>query len=317
MDLSAKRILVTGADGLLGRAIMSRLSSRTGCEIVGVDREECDLREQGEVRALLSRVRPSGVINCAGIGGGILVNTRRPAEFFHDNLLIGTVLLHESWRAGVEKYMTFICGCCYPDTAPSPLREETLWDGYPQVTSAPYAVAKKVVEVQSEAYRRQYGFHGVVLLPGNLYGPRERFDLAESHVIPSLIRRFHEAVRDDIPEVVLWGSGAPVRDFIYVDDAAEAALLAFERYDGAEVINISSGVEVSIRELAGLIAGLIGYRGRIAWDRSRPDGQANKVYDVTRMRRLLGYEPRTTLREGLAKTIAWFRDNSPAGKAPG
>ncbi|MCX6355918.1 MAG: GDP-L-fucose synthase [Candidatus Aureabacteria bacterium] len=309
MNISGMRVLVAGAGGMLGRAIVARLAARGAADVIALKREECDLREQREVREMLARIRPQVVINCAGTGGGILVNTRRPAEFFYDNLLIGTLLLHESWRAGVGNYMAFICGCCYPDKAPSPLREETLWDGYPQVTSAPYAVAKKVAAVQSEAYRRQYGFHSVVLLLGNLYGPGESFDLTESHVIPAFIRRFHEAVRDNLDEVVLWGSGAPVRDFIFVEDAAEAAVIAMEKYDGPEIINISSGDGIAVRELAALIAELSGYLGRLVWDSSRPDGQAQKVYDVTRMERLLGYRPRVSLREGITKTIEWFRDN--------
>ncbi len=314
IDLRQKKIVVTGADGFLAHHVIAELMKKGPRELIQVDRTACDLREQAAVRQFLSDVQPHMVVNLAALEGGILVNTQRPGEFFYDNLMIGAIMLHESWKAGVEKYLACMCGCCYPDRASSPIREEMMWDGYPQRTSAPHAIAKKVASVQSEAYRRQYGFNSIVLLPGNLYGPHDNFNLNDAHVIPSLIRKFFEAKRDESPRVEVWGTGAPVRDFVYAQDAAEAIVLALEKYEGPDIINISSGTETSVKDLVGLITELIDYKGEILWDSSRPDGQARKVLDNTRMRQVLGYECRTPLHEGLKKTIEWFRKNFPEGK---
>lgn len=313
MDLKNKRILVTGAEGFLARHVIAELEKRGAREVVKVDRGSCDLREQADVRRLLAEARPQIAVNLAGLVGGILVNTQRPAEFFYDNLMAGTLLMHESWRAGVEKYAACMCGCSYPDTGAPLIAEGMLWDGPPQRNSAPYGSAKRLLPVQAEAYRRQYGMHAIVLVPGNIYGPCENFSLNDAHVIPSLVRKFYEARRDKAPRVTVWGSGRPVRDFVYAGDAAEAIVLALEAYDGAEIINISSGTETSVRELVGLIAELFDYRGEIVWDDTKPDGQARKIFDTGRMRALLGYECRTTLREGIRKTIAWLEENYPRG----
>jgi GDP-L-fucose synthase len=282
-------------------------------DLIQVDKPDCDMRDQVAVRGLLSNLKPQIVVNLAGLVGGILVNTQRPAEFFYDNIMIGSVMLHESWRAGVEKYLACMCGCSYPDGVPSPIREDMLWDGLPEKNSAPYGCAKRLLPVQSAAYRCQYGFNSIVLVPGNIYGPHENFNLNNAHVIPSLIRKVYEAKRDNLARVNVWGSGRPVRDFVYAGDAAEAIVLALERYDGPEIINISSGTETMIKELVEIIAELFQYRGQIYWDGSKPDGQEKKVFDVTRMRQLLAYECRTTLREGLKKTIAWFEENCTKG----
>ena len=313
LDLSRKRVLVAGADGFLGHHVIAELRKREPREIIGVDKTDFDLREQEAVRQLLSDVQPQVVINLAGLVGGILVNTQRPAEFFFDNLMMGTLLLHESWRAGADKYLACLCGCAYPGNAPSPIKEEMLWDGYPQINSAPYGTAKKVVPVQSGAYREQYGFRSIVLVPGNVYGPHENFNLNDAHVIPSLIRKFFEAKRDKQPLVTVWGTGAPVRDFVYAGDAAEAIVLALEEYDGTDIINISSGTRTSIRDLVELVAELTGYGGEIVWDSSKPDGQAVKIFDNTRMREILGYECGTSLREGIEKTIQWLQENYGRG----
>ena len=313
MDLGKKRILVAGADGFLARHVLAELEKRGACDVARADRRDCDLREQADVRRLLAAVRPQVVVNLAGLVGGILVNTQRPAEFFYDNLMVGTLLMHESWRAGVEKYAACMCGCSYPDTDSPLISEAMLWDGPPQRNSAPYGSAKRLLPVQAEAYRRQYGMRAIVLVPGNIYGPHENFSLNDAHVIPSLVRKFYEARRDGTPRVTVWGSGSPVRDFVYAGDAAEAIVLALETYDGAEIVNISSGTETSVRELVGLIAELFDYRGEIIWDASKPDGQARKIFDTSRMRLLLGYECRTSLREGLEKTIAWIEENYPRG----
>lgn len=299
------RVLVTGGSGFVGRNLVPRLE-RTGCELIVPTRRECDLLEQDQVRRLLAATRPDVVFHLAGLVGGILVNRQRPADYAQQNLLMGTLLLHESWRAGVRKYVTLIGGCSYPARAPSPIAETELWNGYPQPESAPYALAKRMSVVLAQAYRQQHGFDAIVLVPGNLYGPHDNFDLEAGHVIPSLIRKFWEARQEDRAEVMAWGSGRPVRDFVYVEDACEAIALAAEGYDGAEIINISSGAPVTIRELVTTVAELAGYRGRIVWDASKPDGQMQKGFDVTRMKTWLGFECRTSLREGLAKTLAWF-----------
>lgn len=303
-----KRVLVTGGTGFVGRNLISLLE-KTGCELVAPSRLEYDLREQEQVRTMLGQTRPDVVFHLAGLVGGILANKMRPAEFCYQNLVMNTVMLHEAWHAGVATYVTLIGGCSYPATAGSPISEAELWNGYPQPESAPYSVAKKMVVVQAQAYRRQYGFNAVVLVPGNVYGPHDNFDLSNSHVIPALIRKFHEARTEGRNEVVAWGTGRPTRDFIYIDDACRAILLAAERYSGAKIINLSSGVVTPIRELVDTIAELTGYQGTVRWDASKPDGQMSKGFDVTRMHRWLGYRCQVPLREGLRKTIEWFEAN--------
>jgi GDP-L-fucose synthase len=303
-----KLVLVPGASGFVGRNLVPLLA-KTGCKVITPTRQEYDLLEQTQVRQMFADIRPDIVFHLAGLVGGILANKERPAEFCYQNLVMGAMVLHEAWRAGVQKYITLIGGCSYPANAPSPIKETELWNGYPQPESAPYSLAKAMSVVQAQAYRQQYGFNAVVLVPGNLYGPYDNFDLKNAHVIPALIRKFYEAKMSGQDEVVAWGTGKPVRDFIYVEDACEAIILAAETYNGSEIINISSGVQTAIRELVETIAELIGYQGRIRWDTSKPDGQMYKGFDVTRMREWLGYHPRTSLREGLRKTIEWFRAN--------
>jgi GDP-L-fucose synthase len=249
------------------------------------------------------------VFHLAGLIGGILANKERPAEFCYQNLLLSTTVLHEAWKAGVQKYITLIGGCSYPGNAPSPIREDTLWNGYPQPESAPYSLGKSMSVLQAQSYRRQYGFNAVVLVPGNLYGPNDNFDLQSSHVIPALIRKFLEAKAAGQSETVAWGSGRPVRDFVYVEDACAAIKLAAEAYDDADIINLSSGMPTSIRELVETVAELTGYRGKIRWDASKPDGQMHKLFDVTRMRERLKFTPRVALREGLQRTIDWYKAN--------
>src|ERR1039458_621018 len=303
-----KRVLVTGAGGFVGSNLVPLLKE-TGCELLCPLRGDYDLLEPEHVRRLFSDTRPQIVFHLAGLVGGILVNKERPADFLYQNLLMGTTVLHEAWRAGAQKYITLMGGGSYPAQAPSPIKETELWKGYPQIESAPYSLAKAMSSVQAEAYRRQYGFNAIVLVPGNLYGPHDNFDLRNSHVIPALVRKVYEAKINGADEIVMWGTGRPVRDFIYVKDACLAILLAAENYNDHDLINISSGVPVTIRDLVETVVALCGFKGQIRWDASKPDGQMFKGFDVSRMREWLGYEPPTSLQEGLHQTITWFEAN--------
>jgi GDP-L-fucose synthase len=315
MDLKKHTVLVTGAGGFVGRNLVELMRAR-GISPVVPTRAEFDLREQIQVRRMLEQTKPDIVFHLAGLVGGIGVNRERPADFNYENLIMGTMMLHESWRAGVKKYITLLGGCSYPADAPNPIKEIMLFKGYPQAENAPYSLAKAIGVVQASAYRAQYGFNAIALVPGNLYGPFDNFDLDTSHVIPALIHKFLVAKETNAPEVVVWGSGKPVRDFVYVTDVCEAVLLAAEIYDGADLINISSGTVVTIKKLTETIAELAGYGGRIVWDTTKPDGQMRKGYDVTRMRQLLGCECRTSLRDGLRTTINWVLANRGVLRLP-
>lgn len=305
---TGKRVLVTGSTGFIGKNLTPMLE-KARCELILPRRIDYDLLEQNDVRRLFAETHPDIVFHLAGLVGGIMANKERPAQFCYQNLFMGTTVLHEAWRAGVAKYIGLIGGCSYPASAPSPISEAELWNGYPQPESAPYSLAKKMAVTLAQAYRQQYSFNAIILVPGNVYGPADNFDLENSHVIPALIRKFIIARSSGQEEVVAWGSGKPVRDFIYIEDACEAILRAAGSYDGSEIINLSSGVQTSIRELVETVAELVGYEGMIRWDTEKPDGQMLKGFDVTRMRNWLGYSCRTSLREGLAKTVAWFESN--------
>jgi len=308
---AGRKVLVTGATGFVGSNFVPLLQ-KTGCQLITPSRRNYDLLEQTRVRAMLQEHRPDLVFHFAGLIGGIGANKARPADFCYENLLMGTMMLHESWRAGVRKYITLMGGCSYPAHAPSPIRETELFNGMPQAESAPYSLAKAMSAIQAEAYRRQHTFNAVVLVPGNLYGPFDNFDLNNSHVIPALIRKYLEAKAAGKPEVTAWGSGKPTRDFVYVADVCEALKLAAETYNGSDIINLSSGRVVSIKELTETVAELTGYQGRVVWDTSKPDGQLYKGFDVSRMKTILGYECRTSLRDGIRKTIDWYL-SKPAG----
>jgi GDP-L-fucose synthase len=306
-SLAPRRILLTGGTGFLGSRVV-RLLRALGCSELSVPRRaDCDLVDRAAVRTLLRDTRPDLVIHLAARVGGIGANQAAPAEFFHDNLAMGLNLIDEARRAGVAKFVQVGTVCAYPRVTNAPFREDDLWDGYPESTNAPYAIAKKALLVQLQAYRRQYGFNGIYLLPANLYGPGDDFDLERGHVIPALIRKCVEAVDRGQAEVVLWGTGTASREFLYVDDCAEAICRASESYDGAEPVNVGSGREITIRELAALIARLTGFTGRLAFDPSRPDGQPRRVLDVTRARDRFGFRASTALEDGLLQTIDWFR----------
>ena len=306
-----KKTLITGASGFVGANLVPLLKA-AGSELIAPSRRDYNLLEQAQVRRLFEDYKPDVVFHLAGVVGGVVANKMRPAEFFYENLVMSTQVLHESWRTGVKKYVTLIGACSYPNTAPSPIKETELFNGLPMIDSAPYSMAKAMSVIQAQAYRRQHGFDAIVLVPGNLYGPHDNFDLNNSHVIPALVRKFLAAKETNQPDVVAWGSGRPMRDFVYIADACEVILTAAEKYSGGDIINISSGHAVTIKELTETVAELTRYQGKVVWDTSKPDGQMFKGLDVTRMKEQLGCECRTDLRVGLQQTIAWF-ESKPAG----
>lgn len=302
------RVLVTGGAGFLGSHVVQALQA-AGCrEVIVARSRDYDLtREEATIR-LLRDTLPDFVFHLAGLVGGILANKERPAEFFYQNLTMGTFLLHHACRLGVRKFIAAGAGCGYPEHAPLPLRESVFWDGLPQAESAPYSLAKRLLHIQALAYQRQYGFVTVIAIPGNIYGPYDNFDLERAHVIPALIRKFFEATDEGRSEIVVWGSGRPTRDFVYAGEVARGMLLAAERYDAVELVNLSSGVETSIREVVHHLVELTGFKGRVVWDPDRPDGQARRGFDVSKARRDLGFEASIPIREGLALTLRWFSE---------
>ena len=307
-SLQGKRVLVTGAGGFVGSNFVPLLKEKE-CEVIPISRKDYDLLEQSEVRRMFAEIKPEVVFHFAGLIGGIMANKTSPADYNYQNMLMGTMVLHEAFQAKVEKYISLIGGCSYPAHAPSPIKETELWNGYPQAESAPYSLAKAMSVVQSQAYRKQYGFNSIILAPGNLYGAFDNFDLENSHVIPALIRKYYEANQNGVNEITAWGTGKPTRDFIYVEDACEAILKAAEIYNGEEIINISSGKETTIKELVETVAEVVGFAGSINWDTTKPDGQMFKGFDVSRMREWLKFECKTSLREGLQKTFKWYEEN--------
>ncbi|MGQ9480717.1 GDP-L-fucose synthase family protein [Chloroflexus sp.] len=303
-----KSVVVTGGAGFLGSYVVAKLHERGARQVVVPRSHQYDLRQLEAIRQLLADAQPDIVIHMAARVGGIGANRDHPAEFFYDNLMMGVQLLHESWRFGVQKFVTIGTVCAYPKYTPVPFKEDDLWNGYPEETNAPYGLAKKMLLVQGEAYRQQYGFNSIFLLPVNLYGPRDNFDLETSHVIPALIRKCIEATERGDDEIVVWGDGSPTREFIYAADAAEGILLASERYNDPAPVNIGSSYEISIRDLVTLIADLTGFRGRIVWDTTKPNGQPRRKLDVSRAWERFGFRAETTFADGLRATIAWYRN---------
>ena len=302
-----RRVLVTGGGGFLGGALVEAVRRRRPGAVLAPRAADLDLLERDAIRAFLTREKPDLVIHAAAVVGGIGANRAHPGRFFFENALMGIQLIEEARRAGVAKFVCLGTICAYPKFTPVPFREDDLWNGYPEETNAPYGLAKKMLLVQLQAYRREYGFDGIYLLPVNLYGPRDNFDLETSHVIPAMIRKFLEAKAAGAQEVVLWGDGSPTREFLYVDDAAEGIVRATEAYDGAEPVNLGSGEEISIRDLAVLVARGTGYAGTIRWDTTKPNGQPRRKLDVTRAEKLFGWRAKTGLAEGLKRTIEWYR----------
>jgi GDP-L-fucose synthase len=305
-----KRVLVTGGGGFLGSFVVERLGKVDWCGEVFVPRSrDYDLRKEDAVIRLYEDTCPDVVIHLAAIVGGIGANRERPGEFFYDNLMMGTLLIEHARRKNVEKFVAIGTICAYPKFTPVPFHEKDLWNGYPEETNAPYGLAKKMLLVQGQAYRQQYGFNAIYLLPVNLYGPRDSFDPSRSHVIPALIKKCFDAMDRGEEQIVVWGDGTPTREFLYVEDCAEAIVLATERYNKPEPVNIGAGFEISIKDLADLIAQLAGFRGKIVWDTSKPGGQPRRCLDVSRAEREFGFKAKTGFEEGLRKMIAWYREN--------
>jgi GDP-L-fucose synthase len=304
------KTLVTGGTGFLGSHLVERLE-QDGHEVVVPQSAEYDLTREEDAARLLQDTEPELVFHLAAVAGGIGANRAEPGRFWHANLLMGTHVLEQSRVAGVRKLVMLGTICSYPKHTPAPFREEELWNGYPEETNAPYGVAKKALLVGAQAYREQYGLDAITLLPVNLYGPRDNFDLETSHVVPALIRKMLERSG----EVVLWGDGTPTREFLYVEDCADGIALAGERYDEPGPVNLGSGEEISIRDLADLVAELTGFEGEIRWDTSKPNGQPRRLLDTTKAADLFGFRATTSLRDGLERTIAWYREHAPALKA--
>ncbi|MBI3894240.1 MAG: GDP-L-fucose synthase [Candidatus Wallbacteria bacterium] len=306
LDLRRQRIVVTGGSGFLGGFVVEQLRSR-GCENVIVPRSRAyDLRDMRAVERLFDDARPDVVVHLAAVVGGIGANRERPGEFFYDNLMMGVQSMEVARKRGIKKFVAAGTICAYPKFTPVPFREAELWNGYPEETNAPYGIAKKVMLVQAQSYRAQYGFNAIYLLPVNLYGPRDNFDPKSSHVIPALIRKCLEARDKGAEEIEVWGTGAATREFLYVEDAARAIVAATERYDGDEPVNIGSGSEISIRDLVTLLCKLTGFAGSVRWDATKPDGQPRRCLDVSRASELFGFSASTSFEEGLGRTLAWY-----------
>ena len=301
-----KRVTVTGGGGFLGSFVVEQLKAKGAAEVFVPRRADYDLVDPSDIGRMLADARPDILLHLAALAGGIGANRARPAEFFYKNLMMGVPLMHQAYEAGVGKFVALGTICAYPKFAPLPFNEENLWDGYPEETNAPYGLAKKMLLVQAQAYRQQYGYNAIYLLPVNLYGPRDNFDLETSHVIPALIRKFIEAQDRGDHEVLLWGDGSPTREFLYVEDAADAIALAAERYDEPAPVNIGAGREVPINDLIAMVCEMTGYRGKIVRDLSRPDGQPRRCLDTSRAKEKFGFVARTPFEEGLRRTIAWY-----------
>jgi GDP-L-fucose synthase len=331
-----KRVLVTGGAGFLGSFLVEKLIQRGAADILVpriehynlVDREDiCRLLGEalaapekrpshllpaGFQTAALPNFKPSDlvIIHLAAKVGGIGANREHPADFFYDNLMMGVELIHQAWQCGVGKFVALGTVCAYPKFTPVPFHEDDLWNGYPEETNAPYGLAKKMLLVQAQAYRQQYGYNAIFLLPVNLYGPRDNFNPVTSHVIPALIRKCLEAEQHGEKEIVVWGDGSPTREFLYVEDAAEGILLASEKYDGPDPVNLGSGNEISIKDLAEMIARQTGFKGKLVWDTSKPNGQPRRGLDVSRAERLFGFHAGTNFEQGLRRTIAWYQEHN-------
>ena len=304
-----KRICVTGGAGFLGSFLLETLKKRGATDVFVPRIEDYNLVDPKDIQRLLDLSQPDIIIHLAALAGGIGANRARPADFFYINLMMGVQLIHEAWKRNVDKFVAIGTVCAYPKLTPVPFKEENLWAGYPEETNAPYGLAKKMLLVQAQAYREQYGFNAIYLLPVNLYGPRDNFNLETSHVIPALVRKCIEAqVRGD-KEVILWGDGSPTREFLYAGDAADGIVTATEFYNGSEPVNLGSGQEIHIKDLAEKIAHLTGFKGKLVWDTTKPNGQPRRALDTSRATDYFGWQASTHFEEGLQQTIAWYKQN--------
>jgi GDP-L-fucose synthase len=306
-----KRVCVTGGAGFLGSFVCQKLSDR-GAEVFVPKIEDYDLTKIESIEKMLDDSKPEVIIHLAAQVGGIGANREHPAEFFYNNLMMGVQLIHAAWQRKIEKFVALGTICAYPKFTPIPFKEDDLWGGYPEETNAPYGLAKKMLLVQSQAYRQQYGFNSIFLMPVNLYGPRDNFNPESSHVIPALIRKCLEAKAAGAPSIEVWGDGSPTREFLYVEDAAEGILLAAEKYNGSDPVNLGSGMEISIKELVLLIARLCEYSGEIVWNSDKPNGQPRRRLDVSRAEREFGFTAQVGFEEGLLRTIEWYKSTMDA-----
>ena len=312
MNFTEKRICVTGGLGFLGSHLIDRLKAR-GCKNVFIaDRDKYDLTKEAEIIRMYEEIKPDIVIHLAAVVGGIGANREHPGSFYYLNMVMGAMLIEQARLHNIEKFVALGTICAYPKFTPVPFKETDLWLGYPEETNAPYGLAKKMMMVQLQAYRQEYDFHGIYLLPVNLYGPRDNFDDRSSHVIPALIKKCVEAKEAGRDSIEVWGTGKATREFFYVEDAAEAIALAAERYDGTEPVNLGAGFEISIKDLVELIAKLTGFTGKIVWDSSKPDGQPRRCLDTSRAKEYFGFQAHTNFEEGLKKTIDWYKENREA-----
>ena len=302
-----KRVTVTGGKGFLGSYILEKLEQR-GCKHIAIaDLPEYNLTRLPDIQRMYKEQKPDIVIHLAAVVGGIGANRENPGKFFYENAIMGIQLMHEAYLNKIEKFVALGTICAYPKFTPVPFKEENLWDGYPEETNAPYGLAKKMMLVQSQGYREQYGFNSIFLLPVNLYGPRDNFDPKSSHVIPALIKKCVDAINYGNDKIVVWGTGKPSREFIYAEDAAEGILLATEKYNKSDPVNIGAGFEITIKDLVNLIVKLTGFNGKIVWDTSKPDGQPRRMLDTSKAEKEFGFKAKTSFKEGLTKTTEWYR----------
>ena len=304
-----KKIIVTGGSGFLGSFVVEKLKERGAADIFVPRSSEYDLRHSDGITRMLKVHRANMIIHLAALAGGIGANSARPAEFFYDNLMMGVPLLHQAWEQNVEKFVAVGSICSYPKFTPLPFKEENLWDGYPEETNAPYGLAKKMLLVQSQSYRQQYGYNSIYLMPVNLFGPRDNFDLETSHVIPALIRKAIEAGERGDREMPVWGDGSPTREFLYVEDAADGIVAAAEKYDGDQPVNLGSGYEISIKDLVEMIVKMTGFEGKLIWQTDKPNGQPRRGLDVSRAREYFGWSAQVPFEEWMGRTIEWYKEN--------
>lgn len=308
-----KHIWITGGTGFLGKVIARKVREQGCGHVFATGKKDGDLTDVAAVQKLLSTTRPDIIIHLAAVVGGIGANRDHPAEFFYQNLMMGAQLMHEAWRSGVKKFVAIGTICAYPKFTPTPFKEDDLWNGYPEETNAPYGLAKKMLLVQAQSYRQQYNWDAIYLLPVNLYGPGDNFDPSSSHVIPAIVKKFVDAQKTGVDHIVAWGDGSPTREFLYVDDAAEGIILAAERYNKPEPVNLGSGMEISIKDLTQAIARHVGFRGEIQWDTTKPNGQPRRRLDVSRAEREFSFKAQTNFDEGLRQTVEWYRQYVMSG----